>query len=555
MNRYLKIDLSRAEEVEGNIVPAVISTDTPVDRGEYNEILEHTPEAVNIRGGGDLPLLTAHDNHEPAIGKVTNIQLDNGKLRADLEFGTSTRAVELLEDIKRKVINGVSIGYRILEREMDGRNLIAKSWELFEASIVGVQADLETGFYRSQTKEKIMNTENSIDTVKEERSRCSEITEIGKRFNHEEDANSAIASGESLDSFRTKVLDNVQSRAVATPFVKEVGDSQREYSLVNALSGLSDASKRGYEYEISQDLGRTQKRQNSDSIIVPLDTRVMNAGTAGASTIQTSVDSKIQDFIQAQSIGMNLGAQMFRLESDDLLVPKGTSASGATVMATDGTTQSAETTPTLGNVTLSPSYYADVIPVSYKFLQQSSPDVENYLRRLIGATFASTLDSQMISGSGSGGNIQGLFNSSIGTTAITSNAPTFAKIMDNIEALAGANVPVRDLRYLINPTALGHLTSTVKFSSTASPLMDMQSESEGNVIGSIMGFPVHMSSKMQANKFILGDFSHSAWAFWGGLEISVNPFYDDRRFTQSFNAILGADFKVINASAFNIMTA
>ena len=127
--------------------------------------------------------------------------------------------------------------------------------------------------------------------------------------------------------------------------------------------------------------------------------------------------------------------------------------------------------------------------------------------------------------------------------------------MDNIEALAGANVPVRDLRYLINPTALGHLTSTVKFSSTASPLMDMQSESEGNVIGSIMGFPVHMSSKMQANKFILGDFSHSAWAFWGGLEISVNPFYDDRRFTQSFNAILGADFKVINASAFNIMTA
>jgi len=553
MNRYLNIDLSRAE-VQGNVVPAVISTDTPVNRGEYNEILEHTDEAIKLRMD-ELPLLTAHDSQEPAIGKVRNFRIDKGQLRANIEFGSSTRARELLEDIKARIINGVSVGYRILEKEMEGRNLIAKSWELFEVSVVGVQADVETGFYRSQTKEKIMDTENSIDTVKEERSRCSEITEIGKRFNHEEDANSAIASGESLDSFRTKVLDNVQSRAVATPFVKEVGDSQREYSLVNALSGLSDASKRGYEYEISQDLGRTQKRQNSDSIIVPLDTRVMNAGTAGASTIQTSVDSKIQDFIQAQSIGMNLGAQMFRLESDDLLVPKGTSASGATVMATDGTTQSAETTPTLGNVTLSPSYYADVIPVSYKFLQQSSPDVENYLRRLIGATFASTLDDQMIGGSGSGGNIQGLFNSSIGTTAITSNAPTFAKIMDNIEALAGANVPVRDLRYLINPTALGHLTSTVKFSSTASPLMDMQSESEGNVIGSIMGFPVHMSSKMQANKFILGDFSHSAWAFWGGLEISVNPFYDDRRFTQSFNAILGADFKVINASAFNIMTA
>ena len=37
MNRYLKIDLSRAENIEGNTVPTVISTDTPVERGEYKE--------------------------------------------------------------------------------------------------------------------------------------------------------------------------------------------------------------------------------------------------------------------------------------------------------------------------------------------------------------------------------------------------------------------------------------------------------------------------------------------------------------------------------------
>ena len=401
-----------------------------------------------------------------------------------------------------------------------------------------------------------MDTDNSIETIKEERSRCSEITEIGKRFKHEEDANQAIQSGESLDSFRSKVLDKVQSVALATPFVKEVGDSKREYSLVNALNGLSDSSKRGYEHEISEDLSRTQKRQNADSIIIPLDSRVMNAGTAGASTIQTSVDGRIQDFIQAQSIGMNLGAQVFRLESDDLLIPKGTSASGATVMATDGTTQSAETTPTLGNVTLSPKYFADVIPVTYKFLQQSSPDVENYLRRLIGSTFSSALDDQMVGGSGSGGNIKGLFNSSIGTTAITSGAPTFAKIMDSISAISTANVPTNNLNMLMHPGTLTHMVTAVKYSSTASPLLDMKEsgQSDGNV-GAIQGIPTWSTSNMQANKFIVGDFSHSAWAFWGGLEISVNPFYDDRRFTQSFNAILGADFKVINASAFNIMTA
>ena len=61
MNRFLNIDLERAE---GDVIPAVISTDTPVDRGAYFEVLEHTPEAITIRGGGDLPLLTGHDKAE-----------------------------------------------------------------------------------------------------------------------------------------------------------------------------------------------------------------------------------------------------------------------------------------------------------------------------------------------------------------------------------------------------------------------------------------------------------------------------------------------------------
>ena len=121
MNRYLNIDLSRAE-VQGNVVPAVISTDTPVNRGEYNEILEHTDEAIKLRMD-ELPLLTAHDSQEPAIGKVRNFRIDKGQLRANIEFGSSTRARELLEDIKARIINGVSVGYRILEKEMEGRNL------------------------------------------------------------------------------------------------------------------------------------------------------------------------------------------------------------------------------------------------------------------------------------------------------------------------------------------------------------------------------------------------------------------------------------------------
>ena len=128
--------------------------------------------------------------------------------------------------------------------------------------------------------------------------------------------------------------------------------------------------------------------------------------------------------------------------------------------------------------------------------------------------------------------------------------------MDSISAISTANVPTNNLNMLMHPGTLTHMVTAVKYSGTASPLLDMvgDGESDGNV-GSVQGIPTWRTTNMQANKFVTGDFSHSAWAFWGGLEISVNPYYDDRRFTQSFNAILGADFKVINASAFNIMTA
>jgi HK97 family phage major capsid protein len=106
-----------------------------------------------------------------------------------------------------------------------------------------------------------------------------------------------------------------------------------------------------------------------------------------ASTIQTTVDQSIQDFIQAKSVMANVNAQRFNGLVGDLQIPIGSSASGATVIATDGTTQSAETTPTLTSKTLSPTRIADVIPLSYGLLQQSSPDVESYIRRLIGNTF------------------------------------------------------------------------------------------------------------------------------------------------------------------------
>ena len=548
MNRYLNIDLSRAE-VKGNVIPAVISTDTPVDRGEYNEILEHTEDAIKLRME-ELPLLVAHDSQDPAIGKVKDFQIGNGQLRANIEFGSSTRAKELLEDIKAKIINGVSVGYRILEKELEGRNLVARSWELFEVSVVGIGADKNSGFYRSLTKEKIMDTDNSIETIKEERSRCSEITEIGKRFKHEEDANQAIASGESLDSFRSKVLDKVQSVALATPFVKEVGDSKREYSMFSAIQGLLNPQMRGYEFEVSQDQARKYGAPKlANSILIPSDTRVITKATAGANTTATDVGQVI-DFVQQEAVYPKLGVTQFSGLSSSFMIPRGTNDVTTSFLALDGTTAITESTPTLSNTTLNPRSLASIVQVSHKFVVQSSVDAESWLKRLMARSIANKLDYAIFDGSGSSNQPDGILNvSGIGQVDYGA-APTYAKILDTIALLPASNHKLQNCNWVINNADISVLASTVKVTGEPDFLLDLDVDGTTGRVGYMAGFPVYVDKNISATEYLFGDFSNYALGFFGPMEMDVDDAYDFAKGNIAIRTIQDFDGSVLTNSGF-----
>jgi len=104
---------------------------------------------------------------------------------------------------------------------------------------------------------------------------------------------------------------------------------------------MDDVSKRGFEWEISQDMERTQPKSNPNAVLIDM-TRTMTSGTAGSNTIETAVSNSIYDFMQQQSILGELGVTNFGGNTGDLMLPCGTSGSGATVIATDGTTQAGE---------------------------------------------------------------------------------------------------------------------------------------------------------------------------------------------------------------------
>ena len=389
---------------------------------------------------------------------------------------------------------------------------------------------------------------SEANSIREE---ISEINALGKKHNLSDLSDQYIANGNSIEQFRSALLNEIANDKPlpvgnAPAFIQQ---RKEEYSVSKAILGMDDVSKRGFEWEVSQDLERQQPKSNPNAVIIDM-TRTMNSGTAGQNTIETAVSNSIQDFMQQKSVVGQLGCTNFSNNVGDLRIPVGTSDSGATVIATDGTTQVGEATPVLANRLLSPSRFGTVIPLSFGFIQQSTPDVEGYVRRLIANTFAGTMDAQVIAGSGSGGNVQGL----IGTTGVLveSNGGTevtFSNFMDAISKLGDASADISNLKMLIHPSNINTLVTAVKYSSTDSPILDMSSEADGR-IGTFMGYPVYATSAVTVNNYLLGDFRELAIANWGGLELSKNEFYDTRRFISSINGIMSFDSAAIQPTAF-----
>ncbi|MFM2514119.1 phage major capsid protein [Escherichia coli] len=143
-----------------------------------DEILVHTPEAVDLsRLNNNAPLLFNHnfDNH---LGVVCDARIDADNVgRALVKF---SKHGTLANDVRNKVIEGtmekISVGYDIKEYHIDYAKgqLIVTKWAPFEISFVTVPADDSVGLNRSlntitvNLEAKRDMTKEQIEEIKEE---------------------------------------------------------------------------------------------------------------------------------------------------------------------------------------------------------------------------------------------------------------------------------------------------------------------------------------------------------------------------------------------------
>ncbi|EET9735482.1 major capsid protein [Escherichia coli] len=232
-----------------------------------DEILVHTPEAVDLsRLNNNAPLLFNHnfDNH---IGVVCNARIDADNVgRALVKF---SKHGTLANDIRNKVIEGtmekISVGYDIKEYHIDyaKSQLIVSKWIPHEISWVTVPADDSVGLNRSlntitvnleakrdMTKEQIEQVkdeeEKEVAQVEEtpvEENKESEVEETQERQVEENEENENLEDGKDAehpesvddDSSTVREAEEIKEEREAAPVeeekIEEVAERSEEDEL------------------------------------------------------------------------------------------------------------------------------------------------------------------------------------------------------------------------------------------------------------------------------------------------------------------------------------
>jgi len=581
--RLMEIDCSRADSKNGT-VPVVLSTEYPVQRGDYMEVLDHNASSIDL-SRAPLPVVEGHKTAPVNIGLVDNLHIVNRKLRGELRLGNSERAKEIMHDIKNGIIRNVSIGYQIFKHTIKGQTLRATSWAPHELSLVGVPADPDSGLFRSkemETTEKTRSERRKDNRAgAEERERVTSLLAIAERIKKtvkhidvERKAREAIADGLSVESFQRDVFEWVQEHGRrqqnTTPMNYMESNGRRDYSVVRAIQALVDpkaSNDAGFEIEVSQQLAH-QRGRKTDGILMPLgvETRAVQKSGTGSSTIATEhMAPQFIDVLRAKSI--LLGLPVTRLDGlqGDISIPRQTGSATASWIAGDGADSLAPSDPTFDNVTLSPTTVGGLTIFSRKMLLQSNPGIEQIVMGDLAALIATEMDIQAINGDGLANRPTGILNTAgIGSVAMGANGLALASIdplIDLEAAVANVNADSGSQAYVTNSKVIAALkklkTTTGEYLWTNGQVGDYPS----GTLGSINGLPVSSSNSVPSNltkgtgtnlsAMVFGDWASLIVGTWGALELLADPYGTNfAAGSVSVRAMMDIDFAVRHPESF-----
>ena len=597
LTRSFNLDRAAIDE-EARTVALSFSSEAPVERFFGMEVLDHSPESVDLgRLRNKAPLLLNHDPDDQ-IGVIESADINNGRGEAIVRFSKSAHAQEIFQDVIDGIRTGISVGYRILEMKLeeskeDLDTYRAMLWQPFEISSVPIPADAGVGVGRSDVQGDNLTTITNLKTNKKERkmekndntpsidaatvardavaadrARSQEIDAIVAKHPELKEVGAQFKGNDrSMDEFRGVALDSITKNQPKTAAIEDtkIGMSDKEadsFSIVRAVNALvtGNWNDAGFEREASDSMaGKLGKRAQGFYIPTDVLMRDLNVttSTAGGHTVSTDLLSgSFIDMLRNKMSVVGLGATMMNDLVGNIAIPRQTGGATSYWVAESGAVT--ESQPAFDQVTLSPSTVGAFSDVSRRLLLQSSMDVEAFIRNELATTLALEIDRAAIEGSGSSNQPTGILNvSGIGAVAGGTNgaAPDWADIVDLESAVSVDNADMGALGYLTNASVRGKLLQTEKASSTGQYVWG-----EGNTL---RGYNAAVSNQVPSNltkgsgtglsAILFGNWNDLIIGTWGGIDINIDTSTGSASGTVRVVALQDVDIAVRHAESFAAM--
>lgn len=536
-------------------------------------------EVLDINGANVERLNSVFFNHETKelpIGRVDNVRVEDGQLKADVIFDEDEYSDKIFKKIVSGSLRGISIGYQVNNideqiRLVDGiEEVRVTDFDIFEASITGINADKGAVVGRSIEQQEIVKNsveildnqkdgEKMVDEItvstdevrKQELERMREITAIGEQFGKHDVARQFIAEGKSVDEFRSSVFSEFQAINAIDTTAGNIGMSDKEvrsYSLTNALTAslTGDWSKASFERELSQEVA-SQLNKESRGFYLPHDVMqkreliTTNAASAG-NLVPT--DYQGQNFIEIlrnKMLTMNLGAKQLTGLTSSVSIPRQLGTS--TVKWIEEGKDSDLSDMSFGLLALTPKTISAGTSYTRNMLLQGNPSIENLVLSDLAESIALGADSAVISGTGAAGEPLGILKTT-GVNGIVGDGVNWKTIVDFETQIATANADVENMSYITTPALRGKMKSTPK--ETGHPTYLVSDD------GSLNGYKLHATNQVPKGKIIFGDFSQIIIGMWSGLDIFVDPYKKSASGGVVIYAFQSMDVGIRHAESFSV---
>ena len=531
----------------------------------FLERLLITPEALDMtRLNTGASVLKNHDT-SIVLGKVVRAWIEDDVLCVRIKFRSDGMSRSLFDDIAAGTIPNVSIGYSVEHyreyTDMNG-NLVrdVDAWTAYEVSVcVGIPADPTVGFFRSFETElqhnNITNQKGGQDpmekradepkaemTAEEMKKRLDELeaenaelkakreaeTETEKTETTTDAAEEEKACGgdKEMRSMMKEISDNLKSFAMP-----HIQTTKRHYDMSAALASCLTGKGAEFEREISADLyKRSGLSEGANSIMIPfngdalrgvLNTRELNdsVGSGAGLVAQENMPNLFVDFVRSR-IGVKDATFLTGLTGAPVTIPAQTSdttvawVTGGTT-TTDANAAVSETTPVIGDVTLTPHKLGGFTTVGKDMILMGNPDATAITMRSLLANVAHKLGTTMLKG-----------NVSPEITGVATATGVQTKVIATMASATWAN-----FTDMIGKVEGLEWDGEQSFVMSASDNALLKSIAKGNYgsgfiveDGYLDGRRVYVDGSLSSGDIFLGDFSNVVVGQWGGIELFVDPY-------------------------------